>query len=45
VACVALHQGARSRGYKFLREGADPRSLVSGGGDLWVCGCALAIVA
>jgi hypothetical protein len=24
---VALHQGARSRGYKLLREGAGPKSL------------------
>jgi hypothetical protein len=29
---VALHRGTRSRGYKLLREGADPMSLVSGGG-------------
>jgi hypothetical protein len=28
---VALHWGARSRGYKLLREGAGPKSLVSGG--------------
>jgi hypothetical protein len=27
TACVALHQSARSRGYKLLREGADPKSL------------------
>jgi hypothetical protein len=26
-ARVALHQSARSRGYKLSREGADPRSL------------------
>jgi hypothetical protein len=25
---VALYRGARSRGYKLSREGADPRSLV-----------------
>jgi hypothetical protein len=31
VARVALHWSAHSRGYKLLREGADPRSLVSGG--------------
>jgi hypothetical protein len=28
VVRVALHWGAHSRGYKLLREGADPRSLV-----------------
>jgi hypothetical protein len=27
----SLHRGARSRGYKLSGEGADPRSLVSGG--------------
>jgi hypothetical protein len=32
---VALHQCTRSRGYKLSRERADPRSLVSGGGDVW----------
>jgi hypothetical protein len=31
---VALHWDARSRGYKLLIEGANPRSLVSGGGDV-----------
>jgi hypothetical protein len=31
AAHVALHRGAHSRGYKLSREGADPRSLVSGG--------------
>jgi hypothetical protein len=33
-----MHWGARSRGYKLSREGADPKSLVSGGGDvlLWL---------
>jgi hypothetical protein len=31
---VALHRGARSRDYKLLIEEADPRSLVSGGGDV-----------
>jgi hypothetical protein len=35
VVHVALHRGAHSRGYKLSREGADPRSLVSGGGDVW----------
>jgi hypothetical protein len=38
---VALHRGARSRGYKLLRERerADPRSLVSGdGGDVVLIG-------
>jgi hypothetical protein len=34
VVCVALHRGARSRGYKLSREGANPRSLVSGGGGV-----------
>jgi hypothetical protein len=34
AARVALHQDARSRGYKLSREGVDPRSL--GGG---VCNC------
>jgi hypothetical protein len=28
AARVALHQNAHSRGYKFSREGADPRSLL-----------------
>jgi hypothetical protein len=27
TARVALHQSARSRGYKLSRQGADPRSL------------------
>jgi hypothetical protein len=27
AARVALHQSARSRGYKFSREGANPKSL------------------
>jgi hypothetical protein len=31
AARVALHGSARSRGYKLLREKADPRSLVRGG--------------
>jgi hypothetical protein len=35
VVYVALHRGARSRGYKLSREGVDPRSLVSGGGDVF----------
>jgi hypothetical protein len=46
---VALHRGARSKGYKLSREGADPRSLVSGGGgDVFSigvdssCGCLIA---
>jgi hypothetical protein len=41
---VALHRSARSRGYKLLREGTDPRSLLRG--DVCVvvlarcvCGC------
>jgi hypothetical protein len=28
---VALHRSAHSRGYKFLREGVDPMSLLRGG--------------
>jgi hypothetical protein len=28
AAHVALHQSARSRGYKLSREGADPGSLL-----------------
>jgi hypothetical protein len=35
TARVALHRSARSRGYKLLREGANPRSLLRGD----VCGC------
>jgi hypothetical protein len=34
VVYVALHRGARSRGYKLSREELDPRSLVSGGGGV-----------
>jgi hypothetical protein len=34
MARVALHRSAR-RSYKLLREGANPRSLVSGG--VWRC--------
>jgi hypothetical protein len=30
AARVALHRSARSRGYKFLRQEADPRSLFRG---------------
>jgi hypothetical protein len=30
VAHVALHRSARSSGYKLLREGVDPRSLLRG---------------
>jgi hypothetical protein len=30
AARVALHRSARSRGYKLLGEGADPRSLLRG---------------
>jgi hypothetical protein len=37
AAHVALHRSARSRGYKLLREEADPRSLVRGG--TWMRGC------
>jgi hypothetical protein len=33
AAHVALHQSARSRGYKLSREGTDPRSLQGG---VWV---------
>jgi hypothetical protein len=36
VARIALHRNARSRGYKLLREGTDPRSLLRG-----VCVCVL----
>jgi hypothetical protein len=32
---IALHRGARSRGHKLSREGADPRSPMSGGGDVF----------
>jgi hypothetical protein len=32
---LPLHRSARSRGYKLLREGANPRSHLRGG----VCGC------
>jgi hypothetical protein len=42
---VALHRGARSRGYKLSREGADPRSLVSGGGVWFRLRWVLAVVA
>jgi hypothetical protein len=45
VARVAFHQGARSRGYKFSREEADLRSLVSDGGDVWVCSSYCGLIA
>jgi hypothetical protein len=41
TACVALHRSACSRGYKLLREGADPRSLVWVGA--WMCECLVAV--
>jgi hypothetical protein len=40
VARVALHQSARSRGYKLLREGTDGRSLQG----RCVCVCCLSKV-
>jgi hypothetical protein len=46
VVRVALHQDARSRGYKLSREEADSKSLVSSGGDVWFrLRCVLAMVA
>jgi hypothetical protein len=41
TARVALHRSACSRGYKLLREGADPRSLVWVGA--WMCECLVAV--
>jgi hypothetical protein len=37
AARIVLHRSARSRGYKLLREGTDPRSL-------WRCVCCLSEV-
>jgi hypothetical protein len=41
AARVAIHRSAYSRGYKLLREGADPRSLVRGGA--WMCDCLVVV--
>jgi hypothetical protein len=42
---VALHRGARSRGYKLLREGAGPKSLERWWFRLSSRCCLLAVVA